>query len=183
VEEHSLHSPFFFDFYKGVVKARAEPLEKVEQLRSQLLKDEREIFVNDLGTGKSSGNKRKISSIAKSTLSSAKFSSLFRRIISRYHHRVVIELGTSLGINALYLASARDTHVTTFEGASEIAKVAELTLEFAGYTNITLIEGDINVTLPAYLQTIRKFDFAFIDANHTYEATILYSTQFRGKLH
>ena len=182
MDEHSLHSPFLFDFYNGIIKAKTGPLHEAEKLREQLLKDQRRIFVNDLGSGKS-GDGRTVSSIAKSSLSTTKFSSLYSRIITRYNHGVVIELGTSLGINTLYLASSGKVSVTTFEGASEIARIAELTFEFAGAKNIQLVEGNIDLTLPSHLQSIRKLDFAFIDANHTYDATLRYFSLFAGKLH
>ena len=183
VDEHSLHSPFFFDFYTGVVKGKSKPLEQAEALRQKLLKDKRVITVNDFGTGWSSGSARKIASIAKSSLSSQRFSSLYHRIISKYQHRVVIELGTSLGINTLYLAKSEDVNVVTLEGSQEIAQLAELTFQFAGASNIRLLEGNIDATLSSYLQAIRKFDFAFVDANHTYDATMKYFNLFTGKLH
>jgi predicted O-methyltransferase YrrM len=141
------------------------------------------ITVTDLGSGASMESQRTISSIAETSLSPSKFSALYKRIISKYNHTSIIELGTSLGINTLYLAASKNSKVTTFEGCPEIAGIAAFTFEFAGASNISLIQGNINQTLPAFLQTIRKFDFAFIDANHTYEATMKYFNLLISRLH
>ena len=178
VDEHSLHSPFLYDFFTRIVKPKKDLSEHsaIEQLRKKLLHDERVITVDDLGNGSSSltGNVRKISDIAKTSLSPQSFSILYSRIISHYNARNVIELGTSLGINTLYLASGKKAHVTTFEGSSAIADIATLTFEFAQAKNINLVLGNIENTLPAFLQSSGKIDVAFIDANHRYEPTRRY---------
>ena len=97
--------------------------------------------------------------------------------------RSIIELGTSFGINTLYLAENREATVTTFEGAPEIADIAALTFAFAGRKNINLVAGDIDKTLPAFLQGVRSLDFIFVDANHQYEPTVQYFEWFLKKIH
>jgi predicted O-methyltransferase YrrM len=174
VDEHSLHSPFFFDFYTRVVKTNkhARPLEKAEKLRSQLLRDNRELAGADPGSG--SSTKRQVSVIAQHSMSPPALSTLYNSMIDYFKAEKVIELGTSLGINTLYLASKKERTVTTFEGSPEIAAIAKLTFEFAGVKNIKLIEGNIDQTFKDYLQSIRKFDLVLMDANHRYEPTIRY---------
>lgn len=174
VDEHSLHSPFFFDFYTRVVKKNkiGTPLEKAENLRAQLLRDQRILKDPDLGSGASS--KRTINSLAKNSLSPMSLSSLYSDAIDFFKAKKIIELGTAFGINTLYLAARRERSVTTFEGTPDIAEIAKLTFEFAQATNIELIEGNLDNTLRTYLQSIRKFDFALMDANHRYEPTIRY---------
>lgn len=183
VDEHSLHSPFFFDFYTGVVKGRSDNYAAIESLRSKLLNDKREVVVKDLGTKGHLPNKRTIGSIARTSLSSPRFSSLFHRTIQKFDHKTVIELGTSLGINTLYLAKETNVRVFTFEGAPALASIASVTFDFAHAKNITLIEGNIDHTLPDYLQKHRKIDFAFIDANHAYEPTLRYFKSILTKIH
>jgi predicted O-methyltransferase YrrM len=186
VDEHSLHSPFFFDFYKNVVQQKSrEPLNRFEGLRKKLKQDNRTISVNDFGSGSQhhSGIKRKISNIANTSLSSPKFASLYQRVIKNYDSRNIIELGTSLGINTLYIANHDGANVTTFEGASAIADLARITFEFAQAKNIKLIEGHIDTTLPTYLQTTGKIDFVFMDANHRYDPTLKYFDWLIRKVH
>jgi predicted O-methyltransferase YrrM len=183
VDQHSLHSPFLFDFYTKIVRQDTVANEVAEQLRAKLLQDERTIVVEDLGTGSVLNNVRKISDIAASTLSDRKFSALYNRIIQRYGHVSIVELGTSLGINALYLADKKDAKVSTFEGSSALVSLAEITLEFGKAKNVRVIRGNINTTFPDFLQALRKLDFVFIDANHTLEATVRYFQQCVGKTH
>jgi predicted O-methyltransferase YrrM len=178
VDEHSLHSPFFFDFYTNIVKrsTRDGKIQSIEKLRQELLSNKRKVTINDLGSARSK-NQRSISSIARTSLSSARFSGLYKKIIDHFNSRTVVELGTSLGVNTLYLAHKQDAQVVTFEGSEALANIATLTFEFAGAKNILLIQGNIDTTLPAYLQTVRKLDFVFIDANHLYQPTLSYFHQ------
>jgi predicted O-methyltransferase YrrM len=183
VDEHSLHSPFLFDFYTNIVKRSKHDtkIESIEKLRQKLLSDNRKVIINDLGSG-SSKNPRSVSSIARTSLSSPRFSGLYKKIIDHFNSRTVLELGTSLGVNTLYLAHRQDVQVVTFEGADALADIATLTFEFARAKNIQLIQGNIDTTLPSYLQTIRKLDFVFIDANHRYEPTVSYFHQVISKI-
>lgn len=175
VDEHSLHSPFFYDFYTKVVKANSEPVAIAEKLRASLLESNLSITVQDLGAGSVlTSPTRKVKDIAQISLSHQKFSALYARAIDYFHCQEVLELGTSLGINTLYLAQNKQTKVTTFEGAPTVAAIAQDTFTFAGVHAIQLIEGDLNTTLPGYLRSAGKIDFAFVDANHRYEAVMSY---------
>jgi predicted O-methyltransferase YrrM len=173
VDEHSLHSPFFYDFYTKVVKASNEPLAVAETLRQNLLSSNLTITVNDLGAGSVLNSPtRAVKDVAKTSLSTQKFSAIYARTIAHFQCKQVLELGTSFGINTLYLAHDNTTHVTTFEGAFAIAEIAKDTFRFSNTSNVRLIEGDITTTLPYYLRNTHKIDFAFVDANHRYEAVI-----------
>jgi len=145
------------------------------------LNDRRQIHVEDFGT-KNTGN-RLISEIAQKSLTNVKFSSLYQRIITDNKFSTIVELGTSLGINSLYLASTAGTKVATFEGSDQIAAIAETTFEFAGASNISIIKGNISQTLSRHIQMLRKIDFVFMDANHTYEATVQYFKTIVNRLH
>lgn len=174
VDEHSLHSPFLFDFYINVIKKKPYEtgVEHIEKLRQKLLADNRKFKTTDLGAG--SNTSKTIAAIAHSSLSPIRYSNLYARIIHHFKAQSIVELGTSFGINTLYLALEKDSYVTTFEGSPEIADIAKLTFEFSGNKNIQIIEGNLDITLPAYLQSIRKIDFALMDANHRFEPTMNY---------
>lgn len=183
VDEHSLHSPFFFDLYTRVVKPCHTPNNDIERLRKKLLRDKRIIAVKDFGTGSKRPAMRRVSSIARRSLSPARYSLLYSRLIEYVNASTILELGASLGINTLYLALNRKRKVVTFEGAPEIAATAKLTFEFANANNIVLIGGNIAQSLPAYLQTVRKVDFVFMDADHRYESTVSYFHCLLPKIH
>jgi len=188
VDRHSLHSPFFYDFYTKVVKGKNPVHVKshvIESLRKKLLQTDQHIDVHDLGAGSGilKTHHRNVKDIARTSLSPAKYAQLYARIVAHFKYKNIIELGTSLGINALYLSSLPETHVTTFEGSDAIADIAESSFESAGKPSIHLIRGDINKTLPHFISQSAKIDLAFMDANHRYEATMQYFRLILPRLH
>ncbi|MBT1704818.1 O-methyltransferase [Chryseosolibacter indicus] len=183
VDEHALHSPFFFDFYTGVVKGYPVPLTVAESLRKKLLADTRSVSFTDIGAKRGNNIHTTLGAIAKTSLTPVRYATLYKRILEKFQCKTIIELGTSLGINTLYLSSAPGATVFTFEGIDAIAETAALTFEFAEVSNVKLIKGNIHTTLPAFLQSHRKVDFVLMDANHTYEATMLYFKMLLPKLH
>jgi predicted O-methyltransferase YrrM len=186
VDSHSLHSPFFFDLYTKAIKGKetADMFPVAEKLRKKLLQNPTPVLMQDLGAGaRSKKQERTINEIARASLSTREYSQLFYRLVHYCGATNIIELGTSLGINTLYLAANKSVRVTTFEGAPAIASIAKSTFAFADVSNITLVEGDIDVTLPRYLNEIKKFDLAFIDANHRYGPTLSYVKQLIRKTH
>lgn len=187
MDEHSLHSPFFFDLYTKTIKGASDTHEfgSIENLRSNLLSDDRSIEVADFGSGSShiKGSSRQISKIAATSLSPQKYSLLYRRILDRFNCQNILDLGTSLGINTLYLASCKGCRVSTFEGSPSIAEAAQKLFASAGANNIVVIPGDIDRTLPEFLRASEKIDFAFLDANHRYEPTLNYFHGIVQKVH
>ena len=185
VDEHSLHSPFFFDLYTKQIKPGISPdqYSHIETLRQKLLSDRRYITVKDLGSKRLNKSTRRISSIARTSISPARYCIIYARLAHYINASCILELGTSFGINTLYLAEKSDATVTTFEGAPAIADIAALTFEFASKKNIDLITGNIDKTLPVFLHRVRRVDLAFIDANHRYEPTTRYFELLLKKVH
>lgn len=186
VNQHSLHSPFFFDFYSRILKGNSvvEKTEAIENIRAAFRKEKTTLTLQDFGAGSihSKDASRTIAQIAASSLSQQKFSKLFVRIIQYFNCKHVVELGTSLGINTLYLASVPGVHVTTFEGDPHLVKHAEVLFESQA-AKITVIPGNIDKTLSDYLQRSPKVDLAFVDANHRYEPTLLYANELIKRMH
>lgn len=185
VDEHSLHSPFLFDLYTKVLKIEQDGIPEIEKLRVSLFKTRSEITVEDLGAGSKhfSNSKRAIQDIADTSLSDLRFSLLYLRIAQHIDARNIIELGTSLGINTLYLAQKKNAKVFTFEGSESIAEVAQDTFEFASAKNIELIKGNIDSTLYSNLSRMPKADLVFMDANHQYAPTLKYFGWLLMKIH
>lgn len=177
VDEHSIHSPFFFDFYNRVIYGETDPLFlEIEKTRARLLKDHTLVKVRDLGAVSphfKNGN-REIARVAATSLSEEKSCLLFYRIARYAEAKSMVELGTSMGITSLYLSNAKGTKLTTFEGNKAMINIALTNFEYFDRKNIELVEGNIDQTLPDYLQNPAKIDFALIDANHRYEPTIRY---------
>lgn len=134
------------------------------------------IFVRDLGTGHN--RQRKIAGIAKKTIKNPHLGQLLFRIAEKYGCRYITELGTSLGITTLYLASSSSQmKCITFEGCPQTAAIARQNFAKAGRQNISIIEGDIGEKLSITLSAVPPQDLIFIDANHSFEATMEYFNQ------
>jgi precorrin-6B methylase 2 len=180
VEEHSLHSPFFFDFYDKVIKGKsAEDFSEIEEVRNKLLMNQGVLEVKDLGSGSTStalkGSQRKIADIAATSLTPSNIAEIYFRTCEYTEVHQVVELGTSMGLTSLYLSKLPDCKVHTFEGSHELANLALTNFEYFEVKNIQLIEGDIATTLPRFLQdNLAKIGFALVDANHRYAPTIQY---------
>ena len=88
----------------------------------------------------------------------------------------IVELGTSLGVTTAYLAAMDSRNkVLTYEGCPAVAEVARANWEKLGLSNIACVVGEITVdSLQLAVDRLSGIDVAFIDANHTYEATLTY---------
>jgi predicted O-methyltransferase YrrM len=179
---HGMHSPFVFDFITRVLndRSRYPAFKDIEALRHQLKQDRQVIRVEDFGAGSvyRAEQKRSIGSIARNAAKPAKYGQLLHRMVKYYQPSTILELGTSLGITSAYLAmAAPGARLVTMEGAHEIASRARANFSNLGLKNVEVIEGNFEVTLPAFLETTGIIDFAFIDGNHRKEPTLRYFEQ------
>ncbi len=185
---HGMHSPFVFNLIQQVLSDKRifYQFDSIESIRKKILTDETMIDIIDFGAGskKISSKKRKISAIAKSSLKAKKYSQLLFRLVDYYQPKTILELGTSLGVTSSYLASANSkSEVYTFEGAPEIANIAQQNFNQLHLKNIQLTVGNFDNTLSSSLSKIEQVDFAFIDGNHRYEPTMNYFNQLLLKSH
>jgi predicted O-methyltransferase YrrM len=185
---HGIHSPFVFDFITKVLNDEREfyAYKSVSQLKSRLETDGEIVEVQDFGAGSVAGNykQRSISSIAKNAAKPGKYGRLLFRIASYYKPSVTIELGTSLGLSAAYLAMGNTNgKVITCEGAPAIAAMAKKNFQSLDITNINVVEGNFDETLPVLLQHTPQVDLAFVDGNHRKAPTLRYFEQLLGKAH
>jgi len=185
---HGIHSPFVYRLVDEVIydfegkKVYAE----VENLRKQLLSDERIITITDLGAGSLINNnrKKKISDIARNALKPPKMAQLLYRLTANLQPGNIIELGTCLGVTTLYLQKAApEAQVYTFEGCPETAAVAREVFQKAGVNDIELVIGNFDNTLPAVIDKLNRLDFVFVDGNHQKEATLKYFEWCLPKVH
>ncbi|TPE46104.1 O-methyltransferase [Pontibacter mangrovi] len=185
---HGVHSPFVFDLYHNVLHhtGHFQAYDNVEALRQELLHDDRQLQVTDFGAGSRSINRntRKVKDIARTSAKPAKYAQLLFRLVNRFQPETILELGTSLGMTTSYLAEARkEAQIYTFEGCPSIGQVAKEGFKKNGYSNIQLIEGNLDETLVPQLEQLEKLDFAFLDGNHRYEPTLRYFESCLAKSH
>ena len=97
----------------------------------------------------------------------------------------IVELGTSLGVTTAYLAAMDSRNkVVTYEGCPAVAEVARANWEKLGMSNIACVVGEITVdSLQLAVDRLSGIDVAFIDANHTCEATLTYFNALASRVH
>lgn len=187
VNEHAIHSPFLFDFYTRVIKAdQKEGFDHIEALRKMLLSKDDTIEVKELGAGSrvTDSNRRVVRHIARYATTPARFSRLLSRIIRHFQCKTILELGTSLGLNTLYLQQGNPAAVIhTIEGSPQIAKMAREHFAAVKAENITVTEGNLDDVLKPVLTRLAKIDFVYMDANHRYEPTLRYFNWLLPQLH
>lgn len=183
---HGIHSPFVFDFVTSVLNDRGPypAWAAIEELRLRLRKDERLLEIEDLGAGSvwlgagSAWNKastRSIAAIARRAAKSPRLGQLLFRVARHYRPSVILELGTSLGLSAAYLAAgAPGATVWTIEGSGAIAKTAADNLLGLGLTNVEISTGNFDNLLDPLLDKIGPVELAFVDGNHRREPTLRY---------
>lgn len=182
-----LHSPFVFDLYQTCIKKQKgnDTFLAIENCRKNLLKNEDIVSYYDLGAGSnilSTANKKVIKDLAKAHLKPARIAQIIHRIVLKYKYKNIIELGTSLGITASYIASATKenypfeaVNFTTIEGIHDVRNVALKQFETLNLSKyVHSVEGNFNQQLDEVLSNYQSIDVFFVDGNHTYQATMDY---------
>ena len=191
-DQYALHSPFVYQLYTLVIQSKKEyyAFSELENLRQKLIDDSTELEITDFGAGSkhknSYSNKKTISQIARHSAITTKKAQLIFRLVYYFKPKTILELGTSLGISTLFMALASDnstTQIITFEGCQQIAKKAKQNFEELKQTNIEIITGNIDETLPKNLPSLPLLDCVFLDANHRYKPTLDYFNQILEKCH
>jgi predicted O-methyltransferase YrrM len=170
-----VHSPYVYGFIQSVLKEKHPfyAFERIETVRKQMLADKSKIFVTDYGTG--TDRERTVSEIAQHALKSPAMAQILFRIIHHHQFKNILELGTSLGISSMYMASASvGCQCVTVEGCPSISALAQQNFNQLGIKHIKLINCNIDESLSGLLASIDPLDFVFIDANHRYEPLMHY---------
>lgn len=176
---HGIHSPFVYNLIRTVFidYDKYSDYAVIEKVRTQLLNNTKELKIVDFGAGSYTlqHNVRKVSKIAASSLSPRKYAQLLYRIVKSFKPQNILEMGTSLGISASYMALANpNARCISLEGDPSIADIAKQTITQCGVNNVEVRVGNFEQTLIPTLQDLGQVNFAFIDGNHQKEATINY---------
>lgn len=179
---YDIHSPFVADLVNAILEDKRHfyAFSQIELLRDQLLQMRKKLNIEDHGAGSlvNKNQMRSVASIARhSAISPATGRQLFR-LVNFCKPNSILELGTSLGISTLYLASgALHAKVITLEGCPDIARQAQHNFDVMNTQNITLREGIFEKLLPQALEGIKTLDFLFLDGDHRAGASLQYFEQ------
>jgi predicted O-methyltransferase YrrM len=179
-----LHSPFVYSIYSAILNDKTiyPEFRPIEKLRSRLLKDQGYIQMVDLGAGAGDipwcHRIVPIKRIVKRSCVKPAYGQLLFRIARHFRPAVMLELGTSLGMSASYLASGNPQgQVITIEGCQEIASAAKKNFDHMGLLNIRQFTGSFEDVLPEVLKDLGKVDLFFIDGNHRKKPSLQYFNQ------
>lgn len=181
-----MHSPFVFSLITKVLNDRTTypEYQTIETLRATLLRDRSVLQIRELGAGSSMGhgNERTVASITRNSAKQVRVAQLLFRIARFYKPRVVVELGTSMGISSAYLKLANPAAtVISLEGSPEVASKARDNFRVSG-CDVQVVEGNFDDTLPEVLQQHIP-DLVFIDGNHRQEPTERYFQWLLPRVH
>lgn len=185
---HEVHSPFLFRLNSEVLQDTRHyyAFDEIAFRRDQLLQSTERIPVADFGAGSHAvqGRERLVADIARTSLTSAHFGKLLFRLAQFNQPKTILELGTSLGISAAYLAKAApEARLITLEGSPQIARIAREQFKSLGLPHVEVLEGEFGNTLPKALAQVQTLDMVFIDGNHQFEPTLAYFHQIKPYLH
>lgn len=178
-DEHDLHSPFLYNFYTELIlnKIPFNDFEFLTKIRAEVLKDTTELLITDFGAGskKLKSNKRRVCDIAKHGIAQKKQAEFLFRLVNKFNPKIIVELGTSVGLTTMYLAKpSSKSKVYTIEGSDSLTDFAQKLASKNQINNVEFIHGNFNDKLPQLLNSIESIDLFYVDGNHAYEPTINY---------
>lgn len=178
-----IHSPYLFYLVRFVLRDRNAfyCFADIERRRSLLANCQDVLDVVDYGSrGSKEGTHelRRVCDIANGHLESPRVGQILFRLVHFMGQQEkrpleILELGTSLGITTAYLASVDSRNsVMTLEGSEAVLTLAQGVWRALKLENIAWQQGNIDNTL--FKCARERLDIAYVDANHTYEATMRY---------
>ncbi len=179
VTKYQLHSPFVFELAETVLDSHRlyYAFIDIERMRDEMLKSREILQLRDFGTGKD--RPVLLKTLAGRAASSPGQGQMLFRLANWANPQTILELGTSIGIGAMYLkAGAGAAQMITLEGCPSAARTARANLELLGIKNkCTVMEGSFEKMLPVALDQLKVLDFVFFDGNHREEPTLEYFEQ------
>ncbi len=189
--KYAVHSPFVYRFCTEVLPhSLSKEGYNIHLLRKQLCQSNDQIHHLDLGAGSSFAKKnysttqnthkapasRSIKQLAQNSSRRRREGEFLMRLCKLYQVQRALELGTHLGISALYQLHGlpSNSKFLSIEGAPELAALARKHFLQFGFDQ-QIIVGDFDEVLNHQVQLSSYLpDYVFIDGNHNYEPTIRY---------
>ncbi len=181
--EHSIHSPFVFKFYTQVIKKARKPkpeFKAIGQLYKHLKQDKTPIKYIDPSS--KIDKSQTIGHIAKTAAKSPHLGRVLGMSFAYFSPNNAIELGTSLGLSALYqTALFKPAKFISIDANSTLQSFAKKNIESLGINIIELKCGYFNEVLPQ-IALVDHMEWVFIDGDHQLEPTLAYFNYFVNRL-
>ncbi len=168
----AFHSPYLFDLFTACCNElqAVNGAEALEKQRSEWMISNEQVKRLDLGAGakSTSGTTSSLASIAHHSLSKPFQCRFMSRLVQWKKPSIVLELGTSLGLSAAYMALAtNEVRIHTVEGDPAVAMRAEQFFQQMKLRNITLHTLPFEEFLVQIKMILPRIDVLFLDGNHT----------------
>jgi predicted O-methyltransferase YrrM len=171
---HGIHSPFVFSFQKKCLKnkTKKDTDQIVIAYQEALLQNDQTISVTDFGAGSRvfTSNERKVKDIARYAGASLKRMESIQRVVQYFKPKNILEIGTSLGMGTIALASNPEAQVISLEGCPETAAIAKKQLHDFQVSNVDIIIGEFSESIKKLPK--KKYDIIYFDGNNSKEATL-----------
>ena len=176
---NDLHQPLVYAFARAVLEDKRVfyAFLQIRAFRRRLLQQDNLLAVNDLGAGSkvNTADRKSVGTLIRYSALSEKEGILLFRMVQFFKPQSVLELGTSLGISALYLKlGSKKTPLTTVEGSPEIARKALQHLNHMSAGEVEVKDTSFDMALKELSEQKKQFDFFYIDGDHRGEAMLTY---------
>lgn len=176
VTQYQVHSPFVFDLATALLEDDRDyyAFRDVELIRKKML--ESDVWLDRVDYGAQEGRRREmLRKVVANAASSPKQGEMLFRLANHLHPQTMLELGTSVGIGTMYLASgARNARLRTLEGCPQTAAVARNNTALLGLQHVDVTEGPFEQTLAPALNDLKSVDLFYFDGNHRPDPTLQY---------
>lgn len=180
---HGIHAPYMFDWVSRIIfdSEKLQVPGEILSIHKHILKDRSMLSASSPGMPSRAGRSRQrsVASFIRHSSVSKKHAKLLYRIAYYFQPDMILELGSGLGLSALYLsAGAPGIPLHSIEGAEERAAFASALLAGSGMEKAVVHRGDIGKQLEMILPGLPGRFLAFLDGNHHRDPTLEYA----GKL-
>ncbi len=172
-----IHSPFLYDLISYAISDLTSyyAMDDIWEIREKLINSEKRIEVIDFEENTEVYKIKKIKDIVKKSSTNIKFGELLFRLVVYFKPKILIEIGTSIGLGTMYLAKPNSKSIVyTIEGCKKTAEVAKQNFYEMNIENIKPIVGKFDDELNKLLKKIDKLDFVFFDGNNKKENFLKY---------
>ena len=156
---------------------RLDIFKPIELRRKKLLNDKSKINIRDFGAGFGGTvyQERTISYITHHSSKPKRYARLLYRLVNYFKPDSMLELGTSVGISAMYHSIGNTAgKLITIEGCENTSALASQTFKELNARNILLINDEFEKGLEKIFIGQTSIDYVFIDGNHRKEPTLRY---------
>ncbi len=146
-------------------------------LRDYIYQNHQLIPQSEFGAGSQvlSNHQIPVSALGRSAAVDEGNGQLLFRLVNFLKPSTLLEMGTCLGVSAVYqAAAAQDARFLTIEGSPAIAELAKRHLQGMKYKNIESYQGSFANVLPKLLPTLPQLDYVYLDGDHRQEPTLRY---------